>query len=428
MTLAPRQVATAAPALQLARAPPAAGDPGPPCHGRGSGRAHIGKTHRGRRSRHRQRGSRGWTVWRRDAGDGKLKVCTLNTQSLKPKTVELYHELKVCNYDIMVLSETWLKTNYPTRMLAFPGYVLVRADRKFSPKGYGGVAILHRECLEVKKVITPSPKNPDCKLESLWCVFRLKRRVIVVGAVYRVPRYTTAALDADFDELESQYQDVILKYPGCAVVITGDLNCDLLADANTHLPRRKLSEFLTMMSLSQLIDQATYVTGSLLDVFIVNRDFSCIVGTRHCHFSPHRFIRMICAFPKPRKTAVTVRTRLLRRVDVRALHSDLYECDWSGVYASDTVTGMWDAFTAALLSVLDRHAPFRDIKLRNPAAPAISDTTRDLIGRRAYALRHFGHGSDIYRALNRAVRSAIRSDTKRDIRSDRNSWTKFRLA
>ena len=113
----------------------------------------------------------------------------------------------------------------PNRLLVFPGYSLHRCDRKFAPKGYGGVAVLSRDGIEVKKIGVPTSANSQSKLESLWNLFRWDRNKIVIGAVYRQPRNTSAALDADFEDLEWQYQHVIMNYPDCAVMITGDLNC-----------------------------------------------------------------------------------------------------------------------------------------------------------------------------------------------------------
>ena len=142
----------------------------------------TGKTHRGRRSRHRQRGSRGGQIWRK-AGDGaQLKICALNIQSLKPKILELNRELTRFNYDIVVISEAWLKASTPNRLLVFPGYNLYRADRKFAPKGYGGVAVLFRDGIVAKRIGVP-PAASDSKLESLWTVFKWDRQVLVVGAV-----------------------------------------------------------------------------------------------------------------------------------------------------------------------------------------------------------------------------------------------------
>ena len=91
-----------------------------------------GGAHRGRRSRHRQRGSRGGRAW--TEGSGCLMMCTLNIQSIKPKTVELNRELQRFRYDITVLCESWLRPNVPSRLLAFPGYSLHRSEANIIKK------------------------------------------------------------------------------------------------------------------------------------------------------------------------------------------------------------------------------------------------------------------------------------------------------
>ena len=64
-------------------------------------------------------------------------------------------------------------------------------------------------------------------------------------------------------------------------------------------------------------------------------------------------------------------------------------------------------------SVLDRHAPVRTVKIRNPAPPPITDDTRDLIIRRRQAIA--AGEEESYAELNTLVRQAIRSDYRRDI-------------
>jgi len=278
----------------------------------------------------------------------------------------------------MVLCETWLKSRDANRLLVFPGFTLRRYDRKFSPLGYGGVAVLFRDDLDAKKINVPVSLNKLCKLESLWNVFSWERNKVVVGAVYRSPRHKADALEADFEELERQYQHVLLHFPDYVTVITGDLNCNMLGDVDSPA-RSKLSEFLATYSLTQTVSQPTYSSGSLLDVFIINRDFNQRTGTHHCHFNPHKFIRMSCKLPKLRRKPVVVRARVLRRIDTDAYHRDLSAVDWTPVFTAESVADKWDGFASLLRRVVDRHAPFKYLKIRNPTAPAITETTRDLI-------------------------------------------------
>ena len=85
------------------------------------------------------------------------------------------------------------------------------------------------------------------------------------------------------------------------------------------------------------------------------------------------------------------------------------------MFGSSGVTEQWNNFTRIFLPILDMHAPLRDITIRNPTAPPVTDATRDLMARRRQALRDNGRDSSEYRDLNRTGRSAIRRDSRDDI-------------
>ena len=371
------------------------------------------RTHRGRRSRERKRGPRRrrrhWTA----SGDGALRICGLNVQSLKPKTVELYHEITRFNYDFAALSETWLRQSTPNRLLVFPGYHIKRADRTHAPLGHGGVAIIYRDKFAHKLIRVPSSASQTCKLESLWSLFTWDNRRVIVASLYRPPRRTSAALEADFESLEAQYQHVIINYPDCPVVIIGDLNCDWLNDSS--LPKRSISSFIEKYSLQQLITAPTYSTGSSLDVIITNRNFAVKTGTRFCHFSTHHFTRAMFELPRPRPKSRVIECRTFRNFDLRSFDSDLNATDWGGVFLAGDVTSAWSEFLHQFSPIIAKHAPVRTVKLRNPSAPPISERTRGLLADRSAALRLGGHGSDRYRAANRLARAAYRADKRRYI-------------
>lgn len=370
------------------------------------------RAHRGRRAQHRQRGRRGGKSWHLGKSGDNFKICAINIQSIKPKIVYLNGELNLFGYDIMIVCETWLKPNTPNRLLVFPGYQLMRSDRKFSPAGYGGVGFLVRKGIGSTKIYVPAPSDNNSRLESIWRLFKWGRQQLVMGGVYRSPRTAAADLDADLNELEAQYQHVLLHHPGLPIIIGGDLNCCLLVDTGTHLSGKKLRDFLQRHSLYQVISSPTYSTGSLLDVFIVNRDFVTRAGTRFCHSSPHRFIRLMCSFPRHKQKPTVTKGRLLRRIDPVEYHLDLLNCDWDPVYSAANVADMWSQFANNMTDVLDQHAPVRSIKIRNPTAPNVSAPTRKLMSQRAVALSCRGRDSNEYRAANRAVRAAVRADVR----------------
>ena len=118
---------------------------------------------------------------------------------------------------------------------------------------------------------------------------------------------------------------------------------------------------------------------------------------------------------RPRFKTVTVQTRSFKHLNLFDFHADHRHVDWSDVLNSQSVSAQWNAFLVRFLPVLNLHAPVKSFRIRNPSAPPVSQSTRDLMARRRGALRVWGHGSAEYRDLNRAVRSAIRRDVKDDV-------------
>ena len=374
------------------------------------------RTRRGSRPG-RRRGPNGWQS--ADIRSGIL-IGAINIQSIKPKLLELNHELNKRRYDLLSVTETWLKSSTPSRLLSFPGYRVFRADRP-DKSGYGGVAVLCRDGFDASVIAVPPASDPSSKMETLWLNVRSGPRGhrFVLAAVYRPPRRTVAALEADFETLEQQLQHVMLKHPGSKIVINGDLNCNVLADSS-DLSRQKLFSFLDVYSMSQVINSSTYATGSLLDIVIVNdRDVIRKSGTRVCDVSPHKYVVAALCIPRHRAKPTVVNCRPLKRVNVTELHASLHRADWQAVYREGRCSDQWERFLAIFIPILDRYAPMKRVSIRNPDAPHVSEATRDLMCRRRAAREARRDGdsgsAEEYRSLNRAVKSAIRRDVREDL-------------
>ena len=344
-----------------------------------------------------------------------VKIGLINIQSIKPKLLELSGQLHQGHYDIMGITESWLTPSTPNRLLTLPGFQLYRADRP-DKRGFGGVALAVKDGINITLLKVNTGDNPNSKLETLWTVVKPdKKRQFVMCTVYRPPRRAVADIKADFDELECQYQQVLLDYARSKVIICGDFNCDL-NKPDSDPAKKILNDFMSDYSLHQFVNDSTYSSGSILDLFMSNcAHLVTRCNVIFCDFSPHKFVHVCIDLPRYRPTPRIVRTRCIRRVDPFALHCDLLAADWSHVFNSVTVTSMWDNFVAMFLFIFDAHAPVRAIRLRNPNAPPVSNETKSLMARRRAELASHGHDSENYRDLNRAVRSAIRRDTRNDI-------------
>ena len=125
---------------------------------------------------------------------------------MKPKLLELSDELHRGRYDLMILNETWLRPSTPSRLLVLSGYRLFRADRP-DGRGYGGVALAARDDISATPLKVTTEPNTNSRLETLWVLVRPdRRRKVILGTAYRPPRRGVADLEADFSDLEAQYQ------------------------------------------------------------------------------------------------------------------------------------------------------------------------------------------------------------------------------
>lgn len=347
-----------------------------------------------------------------------LLIGALNVQSLKPKLLELTDEITRHDYDVFILSETWLRPNTPNRLIVIPGYNISRVDRP-DGRGYGGVAIITKTGITPMALKLPNSHSPDSQLESQWALLKLqKNRQLIVGSLYRPPRHSVAALQADFADLEFQLQRILIDHPKVPFVICGDLNCDMLK--SPHFPARKhIDDLLTDYSLHQLVTAPTFTSGSLLDVCVVkDREFARACSVRHCHFSPHKFVNLLVDVPKQRLNPAVIQSRSFKRIDVHSFNRDLMATDWEDVLSSTSVSDKWQAFLDRFIPVMDDHAPLKNITIRNPTAPPVSAATRDMMSQRRSALRRLGRESLEYKQLNRSVRTAVRRDRRCEIQRD----------
>ena len=100
----------------------------------------------------------------------------------------------------------------------------------------------------------------------------------------------------------------------------------------------------------------------------------------------------------------------------RHFSASLLHTDWSPVFSCGCVADQWTAFLQLFLPILDFHAPVKRLKLHNPSAPPVSDTTLRLMARRRGLLAHDGR-TPAFLTLDKRVKAAIRRDVREDIAS-----------
>lgn len=339
---------------------------------------------------------------------GQLYIAQLNVQSIKPKLLELRQDIAEHGYDVVVLCETWLKPSTDNRLIPVPGYQLLRRDRA-DGRGYGGVAVLVKDSFSATVMEGPDQVTAGSKLESLWVRIRAGQQKVVLCSLYRPPIQTQARVSADLDELEQQLQHTIARHSG-PIILAGDINIHTRGNSTAAT---RLAELLAAYSMQQHISGPTFrSSGSTIDMISTNRGVER-AGTLHCDFSPHVWSRVLMSFPDMRPAKCTLTGRNWRKMDMSEANRHLRCVDWSPVFHSADPGEQWSYFLSATLPIIDRLAPVKRVQVRNPTAPPVTAATKDLMTRRRAALRTSDR--DLYKDLNRQVRSAVRRDTREEI-------------
>ena len=402
---------------QPTRAPPPPRGPGEPVPA-----DRRQRTRRGKRSR--ARGCRGGTRWRRPGQAGSrsselMLVAQLNIQSLKPKLPDLRYDLHGdLDFDILALSETFLVSQVPSRLLNVDGYKLFRCDRPVNSRlarGHGGVAIYVREHYNCEQITSPVTGIESSNLEIIWLRVRAcKFPPILFASVYRVPT-NSRQLALDLEDFEHQLQHMMASYPRTTVIVAGDFNCCLLKNAENPSAHPLLSLLSTYGLHVVNKKYPTYrPANSLLDVIAISQtDLLLRAGVARCNYGgPHDFTRVAlrCSGRSDRNCGTLVLRRCIGNVDTATFCQTLSAADWSPVLLADGPERKWSEFQRVFLKLLDRVAPLRRVRARSIAAPPVSVRTRQLMQRRRAALA--GSDRDLYRQINKECRAAIRGDAR----------------
>ena len=201
-----------------------------------------------------------------------LTALHINIRGLNSKLGELAHlidrSFKCQPPDILMLCETWLKSNSPRPNI--PGYQLERHDRKY--KRGGGTGILISTSCRYKR--RHDLEEMDCpSLESCFIEQYNQKKNILFGSIYRPPNTSPDEFIDVFTRLLSKIGN---KDPKLEIVIGLDHNMDLLKH-KTHRPTRAFVEKLYEIGLTPIITKPTRIahdSATLIDNILVSQKLS----------------------------------------------------------------------------------------------------------------------------------------------------------
>lgn len=284
----------------------------------------------------------------------KYSVLHLNCRSIRYKMDKLHlllHELNSFQFDVIVLTETWLTKNDLIANYALENYTPFFLNRK-DYEG-GGVAI-YVYCEYYSELIVDATVSEKF-METLSVKIMDSGRVLHVSAIYRPP---SGHKQSFFDKLEL----IVTRFSASKYYVVGDFNLDLLGCDHS------INVFCDIMQSYNLVPSVTKPTritrtsATVIDNIFSNQiraiDKSVILISDISDHLP------ICCIGKDRINEQRVRTiasisRNMAPYCVSQLKHQLALTNWRTVLAVDSLEGKIDALYSALNKNLDKCCPLK---------------------------------------------------------------------
>ena len=228
----------------------------------------------------------------------------------------------------------WLNINKLSLNKSTSKYMIFHVSNKYIQyltlkKRGGGVAVLHKSGLKLKKV---SPRGHVTHFEHA------DYHVMIHGVTFRLciiyrppPSKRNGLVNTVFFDQWSAYLDIVML-DSHNIIITGDLNFHL--DNPAELDVRRFSETLADRGMTQLVKFPTHKGGHILDVVIV-RETGSIISALPTVYDPclcdkqrnisgdHMAVRFAVHASKPARLRKVITFRRLRQFCVSDFAEDI---------------------------------------------------------------------------------------------------------
>ena len=177
------------------------------------------------------------------------------------------------NYDIVVVSESWLDPSTTNNDIQIPGHIIFRQDRDPHKSG-GGIVVYIRNSFKAS-IIDNLPATTDANSQQLWLKVQCRKsKSFLLCAAYRPD---LVSMSRFLDDFITSFMDSLLL--GMEGMVTGDLNADILPGSSCP-EGRALMDLCNSLNLSQLVTQPTRTSDTsvtLIDVALTtNKSFITI--------------------------------------------------------------------------------------------------------------------------------------------------------
>ncbi|CAG4980526.1 unnamed protein product [Colias eurytheme] len=277
---------------------------------------------------------------------GLINICSLGTGH-----EELLAAMEQHNVDVLGINETWLKEGEEGRAPKFTGYRFVHIPRPSHVRGRGGgVGFYVRNSLNVKVL-----KHPCClNVEQMWITLNIRCKKLVIGTAYRPPWLNV-------DTFVNAIHESVASFSWADnTIVMGDFNINF-ADKST-IGYRKLLEFLTMTSLTQIINQPTHFTDhseTIIDLICTDINVQRISVNHINDLSHHAFVSCELYIAKDKCIPLKIQYRPIKDINMELFETAMSSINWDAIIDHQDINNFVSNFNSIILSIYDCLAPIK---------------------------------------------------------------------
>ena len=187
----------------------------------------------------------------------------VNARSAVKKAALVHDLIADLRLEVLMLTESWITSDAPDSIkldIAPPGFQVVHQPRgPSSGKRGGGIAIIHRNAIKVRRIDVGAPTE----FEVLALNISPRPSVqIVVACLYRPPGNVSDLFCTQLADLFDQLITIDKRF-----VVCGDFNCPGVDD---NLIDNNLDDVLQRYDLVQHVRSPTHVDGNTLDLLLTS--------------------------------------------------------------------------------------------------------------------------------------------------------------
>ena len=213
--------------------------------------------------------------------------------------------------------------------------------------------------------------------ESLWVKMSLpETRDTYIGNIYRPP-------DGNIDNFVSYLEESVSTlhdHRTPDVILMSDYNIDL---GKKTTNAAKLEHFASNNLLTQKVESPTRTTNTgatIIDhIYVSNDDFYCMSGVTDPGLSDHSMTYVTRKRLKIKREVSYITGHSYRNFNEELFRLDIECLPWAEIYEIDDPNMAANLLTSMILSVADKHAPYKRIKTHSNQAKWVTTELLSLI-------------------------------------------------